>query len=349
MDLLDLPETEIEAVKTQLMADGTIFESNKVKHGDTRFFETVTVSNTLIKFLLFFSVGLYAVINVLGNLCALIWGTGDVVGSLEVMVGIFMICFIVIAIFSNINTNKKKEENVMFVNGKHFIFNFNDGVTETPKLFYRLPYERLEKIEFLIYRCRKEQLFGCVTFTFRVLDYQVTHTIRYTNLTKIEQCLQQNFPALLGNLVVDGKSEKYHEPTKNKPKLKCMLIALALVVAAVFLIVLPRLWHFESLALTVVGVLFIITAVVVFSSFYLYTYFMVQGVLVSCVFLIMGICVPWLIVEISGVSFVTYLLYDPQILMPTIFGIIGLCLYSYQLIIWFGKIHYQFRRPRTRG
>ncbi len=349
MDLLDLPEAEIATIKDQLLADGTLFVSKKVKNCDAKFFETVTISNTLIKFFLFFSVGLYAIINVVGNIIALIWGTGDVVGSLEVMVGVFVISFIVVAIFSNINTNKKKEENAMFVSGQHFIFNFNNGITETPDWFYRLPYDRVEKIECLIYRCRKNQLFGWVTFTFRVLDYQVTHAIRYTNLTKIEQCLQQKFPSLVGDFIVDGKSEKYHAPTKKQPKVKCMLMALALAVVAVAFIAVPRLFGFDSVALTIAGVLLGIAAVMVFAVCYLYLYFMVQGVIVSVVFMIMGICVPWLEIEISGLPFTTYLLYDPQILLPTIFGIIGLCLFVYQLIIFLGKIHYQCRRPRTRG
>ncbi len=349
MNLLDLPEKEFDKVKNQLLENGTILKKKKINSYDAKFFETVTISNTLIKFFLFFSLGLYAVINLIGLILSIIYDTFNLVNPLQVGVGVFFICFIVAAIFSNINTNKKKEESVIYVKDDNFIFNFTDGVVNTPELFYSLPYHSVKKIEFLIHSLRKKETFGSVTFTFSVLGYEETHSIRFTNLTKIEQFLRSKFPELLSKLIVDGKSKKDVEPTKNNKKVKCLLISFGCLIVATSLIVIPNILNYYSVALIASSVIVFITAIIVFLSCYLYTYHLIQGIIISSVFIIMGFCVPLLIIENSGVSFMSYIILNNQILMLTIFGIIGLCLYTYIITITIGKILYIIRRKNSKN
>ncbi len=339
MDLLELEENELKEIKQTLIADGTVFEKTKITEYDAKFCETVTLSNYAIKFFLFISLGVYAAINLSGLIASMIYRgnfSGDIIG---ILIGLAVICLIVSAIFSNINTNRKKEKFPIFIKGESFIFNFSDGVTETLNLFYSLPYESVQKIEFAIYGIKKEQLFGSVTFTFKVLDYTVNHSIRYTNLTAIKDNLKIRFPELLDKLIIDGNG---NEKTKNKPKLKNHLISLAILAAAVSLIAVPRLLNFNSIALTVSGALLILTAIIVFLSCYINL--LNQGIIISSVFIIIGFCVPLLIIEVSKMPIFDYIIRDPEILMPTIFGIIGLCLYVYILIMNVNKIHYIIKK-----
>ncbi len=340
MDLLELEENKLNEVKKILIADGTIFEKNNITKYDAKFFETVTLSNTLIKFFLFFSLSVYAVINLIGLVLSIIYDPNFSLDLIGTLVGLFAICFIVSAIFSNINTNKKKEEFPIFIAGENFIFNFTDGVVETSKLFYTLPCDSVQKIEFIIHGLKNKQLFGSVTFTFKVLDYTVTHSLRYTNLTAIENFIKSKLPSLLDNLIIDGKANNDIEVTKKNQVFKNSLISLAILIVGIMLIVVPYLLNFKSLALTISCVILILTSVIVFLSSYLYTHFLVQGSVISSVFIIIGFCIPMLIIECSKISIINYIIQNPQILMMTIFGIIGLCLYVYIVIINISKIHY---------
>ena len=344
MNLLELEENKLKEVKKILIAEGTIFEKNSIKKYDAKFFETVTLSNTLIKFFLFFSLGLYVVINLIGMIISIIFDPSFSIDIIGTLVGLFAISFIVYAIFSNINTNKKKEEFPIFIIGENFIFNFTDGVVETSKVFYTLPYDSVQKIEFVIHSLRKNQLFGSVTFTFEVLDYTVTHSLRYTNLTAIENFIKGKLPSLLDKLIVDGKSNIDIETTNNNQILKNSLISLAILIVAITSIIVPYLLNFKSLALTISCVILILTSVIIFFSSYLYTHFLVQGIIISSVFIIIGFCVPMLIIERSQISIINYIIQNPQILMTTIFGIIGLCLYAYIVIININKIHYMIHK-----
>ncbi len=348
MDLLELEERKLKEVKAELIADGTVFEKNKITKYDAKFFETVTLSNTLIKFFLFFSLSLYAAINLAGLTLSIIYEPDLSIDIIGTLVGLFIVCFIVYAIFRNINTNKKKEEFPIFIVGENFIFNFSDGVVETPKLFYTLSYESVEKIEFIIHGVKKKQLFGSVTFTFKVLDYTVTHALRYTNLTAIENFIKSNLPALLHKLVVDGKAVKNIKKNKNNKLIKNSLISLAILIIGIALFVVPYLLNFKSLALIVSCVILILTSLLVFFSSYLYTHFLVQGIVISSIFIIIGFCVPMLVIECSDVSIIDYIIQDPQILMATIFGIIGLCLYAYILKIYISRIHYILCKRKSR-
>lgn len=338
MNLLELEENKLKEIKKELIEGGVIFEKNKITQYDDKFFETVKLSNSLIKYFLYFSLGVYIVINIIGTVMSIIYAQNYSLDIVGILAGLFAICFIVYAIFRNINTNKKKEEFPIFIKGENFIFNFSDGITETLNLFYALPYESVQKIEFIIHGINKRQLFGSVSFTFQVMDYTVNHSLRYTNLTAIEKALTAKFPTLLNKLIIDGKGN--NEIIKRKQKLKTSIIALALLAVSVSLIIVPRLLDFNSAALIIAGVILITAAIHLFVSSYLYTYFLNQGMILACVFIIIGFCVPVLIVEISEISIINYIKQDPEILLATIFGIIGLCLYVYIGIVTVSKLNY---------
>lgn len=340
MNLCELDENDLNETKKSLIENGTIFKKNKMTQYDAKFFETVTLSNTLIKIFLFFSLGMYVAINLVGIILSIIYGKNFSLDIIGILVGLAAICIIVSAIFSNINTNKKKELFPLFIKGENFIFNFNNGVVESLKLFFTLHHDNVQKIEFIIHGIKKKQLFGSVTFTFNVLDYIVTHSLRYTNLTAIENYIKDNFPTLLNKIIIDGKGNDDFEKTKDNRKLKYSLIAFAVLAVALSLIVVPLLLKFNSIALIISGAILILTAIFIFLSSYTYTYFLVQGIIISSIFIIIGFCVPLLIIECSKTTVFDYILKDPEILMATIFGIIGLCLYTYIVTLNISKLHY---------
>lgn len=340
--LTNLSEAEFNEAKKHLLEKKIIVECKKINNFDIKFFEVVTISNTLIKFFLFFCMGLYLLINLVGIVLSIInYASVDLISD---MIALFAICFIVFAIFNNINTNKKKEENILFIKDNNMIFNFCDGVVETPKLFYVLPFESVKSIEFIIHKLKKGQIFGGVTFTFDVDGYDVEHIIRFTNLSKIEDYIRTKFPSLISCLIIDGKGEKAaSESVQRKLKLKSNLISLATLAASLLLLFIPYALNFHSLALTLSAVILFITAIFGFLSNFLYTYHLAPGLLFSGIFIIMGFLVPLLVIEIDGTTLWDYILRDNEILLPTVFGIIGLCLYAYNVIIIFGKIIYKIK------
>lgn len=340
MNLLELEEQELNEVKKILIENGTIFKKTKINQYDAKFFETVTLTNTLIKFFLFFSLGVYMVLNLIGIIVSIVFDPNISIDIIGTLVGIFAICFIVFSIFSNINTNKKKEEFPIFIQGENFIFNFSDGRIESSNLFYTLPYESIQKIEFIIHSLKKDQIFGSATFTFKVLDYTITYSLRYTNLTILEETIKNKFPTLLDQLSIDGKANKRINLTKNHQKLKNSLISLAVFLVGISFIVVPYFLNFKSLALLVSGIILILSSIVVFLSSYIYTYFLNQGIIISSVFILIGFCLPIFIIEHSHHSILSYVIQNPSIVMPTIFGIIGFCLYIYIIIINLSKILY---------
>lgn len=347
MDLLNLPEKEINDIKKQFIEKGIVFERKKINSFNAKYFETVTISNTLIKFFLFFSMSIYILINLAGIITSFINNTSkDPIG---ILIGLFVICFIGFAIFSNINTNKKKEENTLYIKEDNFIFNFSDGAVETPNLFYSLPYDSIKKIEFIIHRIKKGQIYGGVTFTFNVLGYNVYHIIRYTNLSEIEKYIKSKFPTLMNYLVVDGKGIKEREIVKDRQNVKYNLISLAILVVSILLIAIPYALNYNSVALIISAIILFITAIIGFLSGFLYTYHLVQGEIISGVFIIIGICVPLLVVEMRGISLFDYILQDTEILLPTFFGIIGLCMYAYIIAIIIGKIIYKVKNRKIEN
>lgn len=343
--LMDLPEEQFNEAKNYLLTQKIIIETKKIKDFDVKFFETVTVSNTLIKFFCFFSMGLYLLINIAGIVLSIINNTlPNLIGDL---VALFAICFIIFAIFSNINTNKKKEENILFIKGNNFIFNFNDDVVERPNLFYTLPFDSIKSIEFIIHKLKKGQIFGSVTFAFNAAGYDFAHTIRFTNLSAIKNYIETKFPTLTSYLIIDGKGEKIATESVQKPaKLKCNLLSLATLAISLLLTFIPYVLNFHSLALIIAATILFVTAILMFLSNFLYTYHLVQGILMSGIFIIMGFLVPLLTVEIAGISIFDYILQNNEILLPTVFGIIGLCLYAYNIIIILSKIIYKIKNKR---
>lgn len=349
MNITDLPEEEIKKLKNKLIEDGTVFETKGISSCNAKFFEVVTVSNVLIKFFLFFSLGLYTAINLIAVVLSIIYDFYNFINPIETVVGVFIIDFIVVAIFSNVNTNKKKEESVMCVKDDHFIFNFNDGITDTPRLFYSPPYTCVKKIDFLIYSLKKKQLFGNVTFTFDMDGYEATHTIKFTNLTKIEQLIKSAYPSLKTALYTDGKNIWLSKPEKKPEKTKYILIAFAMLIASTLSIAIPITLKYHSVALIATSVILFIATVLIFLSCFVYLFSLVKGIVISSVFTIIGFCIPLLIMEIDAVSVWDCIIQNTQILMPTVFGIIGLCLFAYSAVIVVGKTRYVISKRKNKN
>ncbi|MDE6047131.1 MAG: hypothetical protein K2F56_00730 [Anaeroplasmataceae bacterium] len=343
MNLFELSEEEKDSVKKTLLENEIVFEKKKIKQYESKYFELVTISNILIKFFLFFSLGVYVVINLVGVVLSILYSS-NITNPFMDIVGLCIICFIISAIFMNVNTNKKKEDSIIYVNDNHFIFNFCDGVVETPTLYYMLPYDSIQKIEFIIHSVRKKQIFGSVTFTFTVLGYEVTHTIRYTNLTGIEELLKDKFPSLLPNLFQDGKNKTHTEKIKDKKKIRCICGSFAIFALSIGVILVPYFLKYHCVACIIASVILMITASVVFLSPFLYTYHLVQGSIVSGIFILIGICVPCFLIESSQMSFLEYVIQNNSALLITIFGIVGVCLYAYILPIIVGKAVFMLKR-----
>lgn len=342
MNILDCSEKEIDKIKNQFISDGLIIEKSRITKYDEKFFETVTLTNFVVKFFIFFSLGLYILFNVFCIALSIYYETFNIVSviaPLIVCVAVFIISF---AIFGNINTNKKVDKNVLYVIGDNFVFNFNNGIVETPKLFYSLPYDSVTKIEFIINRLRKSQLLGSVTFSFLVSDYEVTHTIQNTNLSQIGQALKTKFPSLLENLIVDGRSKDDVIIVKNN-KGKYLGISFGLTAVAILMLTLPRVFDVDLVSLAVFGAIFLITALVVFLSPYLYSCHWVRGALISLVFMSAGYLPPLIFIEMSDMPILQYLAEGNLILLPTFFGNIGLCLYASVLLQTIGKIVYKLK------
>ena len=347
MNLLNLPETEFATVKKQLLDQGLVFESKKITDYQAKYFETVTISNTLIKFFMFFSLAVYVLVNLAGLVITFIYNPSNGGTQLGTLVGVGAICLIVAAIFLNINTNVKKEEYPIYLKNRHFIFNFSNGVVETPTLFYNLPIDHLTQIEFVVHKLSKKQILGSVKFTFKLLDYEVVHALRYTNLTAIEDYLARNLPNLLHLIICDGKRRTDQKPMQKPARGKNYLIGAAVLLSGVLLLVLPGCLHYYRLALIIAGAILTLTALLILLSGWLYVGDCVPGLIISSIFIIIGVCVPWFIWETSGLSLLDYVIQDPQILLPTIFGIIGLCLYTHLVVIIVGKLCYCVQRRLT--
>ena len=125
-----------------------------------------------------------------------------------------------------------------------------------------------------------------------VFGSALTHAIRFTNLTEIEHLLENKFPSLLNILIIDGKRKNHHEIIKNKQMPISLLTSLALFIVSMLLMIVPYLFNHYSLALGISSVILIITALIIFLSPFLYTYHLIQGTIISSVFIMMGFCVP---------------------------------------------------------
>ncbi len=346
MNLLELSESEIKDFKKKLIKEGTIFEKSEISSYDAKFFEAVTISKVVIKFLLFFSIALYVLINIGGIVLSIVYGCFNLMGIIAPIIAVCFVCFITFVIFGSINTNKKKKENVVYVIDDNFIFNFSDGVVEKSKLFYKLNYDSIQRIEYVIYGSKNKQIFGSVNFIFNVQGVDVKHYINYTNLTEINQIIDDKFPIVKNKLIVDGKAKNDDLVLKKTKSSKYMLLSVAFLVASILLIAVPIVFNYYSYALIISGAILAVVCLLVFVSPYFYTCHLVQGLILSSIFMIIGYCLPLLIIELSGVSFLMFIAINNSVLLPTFFGNIGLCLFVYLIFMMLSKFVYKLKNKR---
>lgn len=347
MNILNLPEKEIDEIKNRLLTYGLIVEKNRISKYDQKFFEIVTLTKRVVKFFLFFSLALYIALNIFCIALSVYYKSFNAV-SLVAPIAVSVVVFIItFAIFGNINTNKKTEENVMYVIGDKFVFNFSDGVTETPRLFYSLSYDCVVKIEFTVDKLKKSRLFGRAVFTFLVEGYEVTHTVHTADLSQIEQVLNAKFPSLTDKLIVDGRNKDNVLVTKTN-NAKYFALSFGLAVGSVLSFVLPRVFNVDFITFKVLGAIFAVTAIAVFASPFICLCSSVRGLIVSAVFVAIGYLVPTIIFEIDGSPILQALANGNLILLPTFFGNIGLCLYASVLAQITGKIIYIIKSKKGR-
>ncbi len=337
-NISDLSEDEIEQIKSLLISDKKII-TNKPKHYDKKFFQTVLTSAKIVKICLFTCFALYALLNLFGIILSVVYNNLNFTTLIGQFIGCFSVSFVCIVIFNNINTNKKTEKEILYISNGKFVFNFNNGIVDSPDLFYCLSYESLQKIEFEIYGTRKRTTYGRVVFTFDVLVYQVTHTINLTNITQIENYIAQNYPMLVEKIIKDGKSIAFNKKSKYN-KIKNFLYSLNCLIASLLFIVIPLLFDYFNLSLIIAGSVFLLTAIIVFISPYLYTYHLRQGLIVSTVFIIIGYLIPLFIILNSNVPFLEYLASNSLLLLITFFGNIGLTFYLYIVALVLNKFNY---------
>lgn len=344
-DLLSLPAAEFITVKEQLLTSQTVIERQTIKDFDAQFAETVTLGQRLLKWFWLGSLAVYLVINLAAIIVVIVKGT--LTNPVNNLVGLGAIGVIMYAIFGTINTKQKKTVNALFIKGEQFIFNFNDRVVATPYLFYMLPSSSLTRITMVTHGWRKGQVFGSVVFTFQVFGYQVHHGIRYTNLSAVKDYLGEHLPALTGCLVIDGQGTLGRDAMLKRPRLTANLTALGLLVAAGLLFGVPYALHFYCWALSVTAALCLVTGLLVGLGSWLRAGYLTGGLVIGGVFLIIGWCVPGLIIELSGLSLGAYLLNDCEVLLPIIFGIVGIGMYGYGIAGLAGKINYRLKTNKN--
>lgn len=135
MNIQELSEKESENLKNKLADDGLIFEINTINKYDEKFFDIVTLTNSVTKLLLFFSVGLYVLFILSAVVLSVLYKTFNIVRILASIIVCVVVMVISFGIFRNINTDKKAEKRALYIVNGNFVFNFNNGVTDTKKLF----------------------------------------------------------------------------------------------------------------------------------------------------------------------------------------------------------------------
>lgn len=335
--LLDLSEEEIDQVKQQLTEENKLVEKTKISKYDKKFSRTVTISMKLIKFFLFFGFALYALFNLAAIALSVFYRNFNAVSAVIQIVVCGAVLFLCLVVFHNPNLNLKTEKEVLYVIDDRFLFRFTNGISETPNLYYALPYEHLQSIEFTIYGTRKKQLYGRAVFTFSVANYRTKHTINSVNLTELENYFAEWFPTYKEKLSIDGKPKLCNEPPKKR---KIGLCTLGCAIVSVLFFASPQLFRCENGAFLFEGVLFCVTAVVVLLAPFLHTEHLVQGLMLSSVFLSVGYGIPLFLILNSPTPFFQYLATNGLILLPTFFGNVGLCFYFYIVFSVGNKICY---------
>lgn len=340
MNINELSEKDFKKVKEQLIEKGNLVKQNSVKNYEAMFSEVVTLSSVVLKFFIFFSLALYLVFNVFGIVLAVKYNT--IKGNLiEIVIGLLVVTFITIAIFTNINTNKKKKNYVLYVKDGNFIFNFYDAVVVS-QFYYILPYESIKQIDFLIYGAKKENLFGKITLVFSVLNYEVVHIIPYTNLTKIKDFLKRQYPSLTDKINIDNKKNSYYDKINKAEQVRNNIFLMACFLLSVMLVCVPLMFNYFNLSLIIAAVILFITSLIMFISKYIYTN-LEKGVLISSVFIIFGYCLPLFFIFNSKLTFLHFISQNVEVLMPTILGNIGVCLYLYIICITISKICFKLK------
>lgn len=342
-NILDLSEEENENVKNLLLEDGLIVKKSKISKYDKSFYQIETISSKFVKFILFFSFIIYALINLSGIILSIVYNSFSVA---SIIIQIFVcaaVLFVCTAIFRNLITDKRKKKEVIYIDGGRFIFNFNNGITATPSLFYSLPYENLQMIEFEVYGENKNYVYGRAKFIFKVSDYVAVHTINCANLTEIKDFIFSSYPVLMDKTVIDNGSDKSVAVSKDGRGVKSLLSALACSVVSALFIAVPLVLNCFNPALIISGSLFGLTAIMILISPWLYTYHLVQGLIVSCVFIIVGYCISLIFIFNSGLSFSAAIISNKYLLLMTFLGNIGLCFYVYIITMFINKLLYKIK------
>lgn len=346
-NILELSQTEAERVKNALMQDGMLVKCARIKGYDAKFSQTVLSSVVALKLYLYAGFALYAALNLFGLIASVVYKTYNLVTIIAQPMVCVIVLFVCVAIFKNINTNKKTEKETLYIVDGGFMFNYNNGVVATPDLYYCLAFENLRKIEFEIYGSKKGQVYGKATFTFGVYGYQVTHVVNAANLTEIEDCLSNLCPSALDVLVVDGCSRKLGSPS-SRGNVKVYLYSACCLAASVLITVVPLALNYRNLSLIIAGVLLALTAVVVFASRFLYTQGFAQGAVLGCVFILVGYCVPLFIMLRGGKPFMTCIASNSLLLLVTFFGNIGLSIYLSVITVNLNKLSYLIKNSNSR-
>lgn len=342
MNVTDLSENDIEQIKKLSIENGNIIKKSRISSYDVKFSDVVVLSAKLIKFFIYLSIVLYVAFNIFGLVLSIVYDTFNTVNLFGIIVAIFVISFITIAIFNNVNTNKKKETNTIYIKDGNFIFNYCNDIVDTPDLFYILPYGNIKQLDVLIYGIKKEKLYAKVTFIFDLFGYDVAHTVLYANFTDIKSFIAEKFPSLMSKINVDNKKKSYYDKMNKKTEVRNFVFAAVCLAASVMITVIPLLLNYFNLALIIAGAVLFLTSVIIFISKFIYTN-LEQGTLISGVFIIIGYCVPLFIVFDSEMPFLQCIAQDTEILLPTMLGNIGIALYLYIISITVGKIHFKLK------
>ncbi len=340
--IINNKELSEEQIKQEFITKGILIEKSNMKDYDKKIFQNVSLSMKLVKLFLFLSLFFYALINIFGVVLSITYHKFSLATFLGQTVGCLAVLLLCFVIFRNINTNRSIERETLYVSQDNFLFNYTNGVVPTPNLFYCLSYEYLHKIEFEVYGKRKNQVFGRVIFTFQVLDCQIKHYINFVNLTEVKHYITSRWSTLLTKLVVDGKSERTEDTPRNKKRSASLYSIGCLLFSALFF-VLFLMCNIYNLSLVIAGAVLLFSAILIFISCFLYFYHLIQGIILSSIFMIIGFCIPLFIFFETELPLLEFIASNNLLLLIMFFGNIGLVLYGYCIAFYVNKISYLIR------
>ncbi len=330
----------LEQSKEEFITKGMLIEQSNMNNYDKKFFQNVTPSIKIVKLVLFLSLLIYVLINILGVVLSITYHTFSIATFLGQTIGCLTVLLLCFVIFRSINTNRNIERETLYISKDTFLFNYNNGIVPSPNLFYCLSYEYLQKIEFEVYGKRKKQVFGRVIFTFKVLDCQIKHYIHYVNLTEIKNYITSRYSALNTKLVVDGKGETSEDMPKNK---RSFLYSLVCLLLSTLCFVLPFALEKYNASFVIAGVVLLFTTILIFLSRFLYFYHFIQGIILCSIFVIIGFCIPLFVFFESGLSLLEFIASNSLLLLIMFFGNIGIVFYGYCIGFYVNKISHLIR------